>query len=609
MCGIAGTTGVDAERRTAAMLPLLRHRGPDDSGLYVDRPAAVAIGATRLSIIDVAGGHQPLSNESNTVHCVLNGEIYNFRALRERLARKGHVFRTRTDTEILVHLYEDYGSALVHALDGMYAFALWDARSRTLLLARDRFGEKPLFVHEVNGRLTFASELTALRRGLHVELQLDPHSIDQFFALGYVAGSHTIFAGVEQLEPGTIAEWRLGQPLRRSRYWSLPEYAVCPDDDSDGLVEEMVALVRRAVESRMVADVPVGVFLSGGVDSSLVAAYAARFAGPELQTFSVDYDVGSVSETAPARRVAGVIGTQHHAFTLTANDVRSVAPRFLAALDQPLADPAFVALSALSEYARGYVTVALGGEGADEIFGGYPRYRWLSRLPKDGAGVALARALRGAPAGWLRTQQLLRALKAATPAAAHISWVAASRLSHRSALLGPKLEEYRQALPALAINGNVPSAEESRAGYLMRHDTSMWLPDDVLAKADRASMLASLESRAPFLARELVEFAVSVPTSLHLSHGGKRLVRAALARALPSMPTRRRKVAFRVPVAEWLRGPLRAELQSQLESNWIYDGWFDRGEARGLAHEHLSGDADHGAVLWPLFALGCWSPS
>jgi asparagine synthase (glutamine-hydrolysing) len=609
VCGIAGTTGVDAESRTAAMLPLLRHRGPDDSGVHVDRAAGVAIGATRLSIIDVAGGHQPLSNESETVHCVLNGEIYNFRALRERLTAKGHVFRTKTDTEILVHLYEEYGSALVHALDGMYAFAIWDARSRTLLLARDRFGEKPLFVHEVNGRLTFASELTALRRDHRLELEMNPRSVDLFFTLGYVPGPETIFAGVEQLEPGTIAEWRPGQRLRRSRYWSLPEYAVGPDDDSDGLVEEMVALVQRAVESRMVADVPVGVFLSGGVDSSLVAAYAARFAGPELQTFSVDYDVGSVSETALARRVAGAIRTRHHAFTLTAKDVLNAAPRFLAALDQPLADPAFVALSALSEYARGYVTVALGGEGADEIFGGYPRYRWLSRLPKDGPGVALARALRVAPAGWLRTQQLSRALTAATPAAAHISWVAASRLSHRSALLGPRLEGYRESLPALSINGNVPSAEESRAGYLMRHDTSMWLPDDVLAKADRASMLASLESRAPFLARELVEFAVSVPTSLHLSGGGKRLVRAALARALPSMETRRRKVAVRVPVAEWLRGPLRAELQSQLESNWIYDGWFDRDEARGLAHEHFSGDVNHGVVLWPLFALSCWSPS
>jgi asparagine synthase (glutamine-hydrolysing) len=572
----------------------------------------VAIGATRLSIIDLVGGHQPLTNEDGTVVCALNGEIYNFRLLRGHLESKGHAFRTRTDTEVLVHLYEEYGSALVHALDGMYAFALWDARREVMLLARDRFGEKPLYVYEApDGSLTFASEVTALRAGIAgAKPGLDPASVDLFYSFGYVPGPRTIYAGVEQLQPGVIAEWRPGQPLRRTQYWSPPVTTSAVDGDARELAEEMASLVRRAVESRMVADVPVGVFLSGGVDSSLVAAHAVEIAGSELLTFSVDYDVGSVSETEPARTVAHAIGSQHHAYTLTTSDVEQRAPRLLGALDQPLADPAFVALSVLSDYARRHVKVALGGEGADELFGGYPRYRWLSRFPRNGGRAALASVLEKAPAGWSRAARIRGALEAATPAAAHVRWVAGTRLDRRDTLLGPRLEDHRQDSPADAIVVQGPAAHQSRAGFLMRMDAMTWLPDDVLMKADRSSMLSSLEARSPFLSRDLAEFAASVPASVHLSGGGKHLVRSALRQALPAMPSNRRKVAFRVPVAEWLRGPLRAPLTSQIDGSWIYeDGWFDRDVARGLVREHLSCDADHAATLWPLFALGCWSPS
>ena len=387
-------------------------------------------------------------------------------------------------------------------------------------------------------------------------------------------------------------------------------YAGRSGDDKESLVEEMVSLVGRAVESRMVADVPLGVFLSGGVDSSLIAAHAARVTGPGLLTFSVDYDVGSVSETASAARVAQEIGTQHHAFTLTERHVSASAPTCLRTLDQPLADPAFVALRALSEFARQHVTVALGGEGADEVFGGYPRYRWLSALPKNGVARMLATTLGRAPASWSRAGKLSTALAAPTLAAAHLGWIAGSRLELRDALLGPRLEAMRGSSTAQAIGELVPITAESRAGYLMRLDTSMWLPDDVLAKADRSSMQVSLESRAPFLSRDLVEFAASIPTSLHLSGGGKWLIRAALARAIPSMRAQRRKVAFRVPVGEWLRRPLRAGLQDQLEESWVYgEGWFDRNVARRLVWEHLTGHTDHGNALWPLYALGCWSPS
>jgi asparagine synthase (glutamine-hydrolysing) len=612
MCGIAGATGIAAERRTEAMLPRLRHRGPDDSGLHADSGGRVALGATRLSIIDVDGGHQPLTNEDGTVVCVLNGEIYNFRQLRRRLESRGHRFRTRADTEVLVHLYEEYGSALVHALDGMYAFALWDARREVMVLARDRFGEKPLFLREAgDGSLTFASELTALRAGCDgAGHALDPVSVDLFFSFGYIPGPRTIYTGIEHLPPGIVAEWRPGSGLRRSRYWSPPVAAGAAGADGRGLVEEMASLVQRAVESRMVADVPVGVFLSGGVDSSLIAAHAARATGRGLLTFSVDYDVGSVSETEPARSVATAIGSEHHAFTLTTADVEHAAPGLLGDLDQPLADPAFIALSMLSGYAREHVKVALGGEGADELFGGYPRYRWLSHLPQNGGKATLASVLERAPEGLSRVARLSGSLSAPTPAAAHVQWVAGTRLDRRAALLGPRLADRRHLHPAAVIGAQAPLAGQTRAGFLMRMDALTWLPDDVLVKADRASMLASLEARSPFLSRDLAEFAASVPAGVHLSGGGKHLVRLALRRALPTMPSKRRKVAFRVPVAEWLRGPLRSHLARQLGESWVYeDGWFDRREAGALVREHLSGEANHATTLWPLFALGCWSPS
>ncbi len=610
MCGIAGTAGPGASDRVSAMLQLLRHRGPDDEGLFHDPVGNVAIGATRLSVIDLAGGHQPLTNEDATVVAVLNGEIYNFRSLRASLESRGHTFRTGTDTEVLVHLYEEHGPALVHALDGMYAFAIWDTNSRTLLLGRDRFGEKPLFVHTAGGGIAFASEVAALRSGLAERpVEIDAVALDLFFKFGYIPGQRTLFHGIEQLPPGTVGEWHAGGPLRVSSYWSSPEH---PEHaTNEGLVEETLALLTRAVETRMVADVPVGVFLSGGVDSSLVAALAARCAGSQLSTFSVGYDVGGVSETEQARAVADAIGTRHHAFTLGLTDVSSTTARLLGALDQPVADPAFVALGALSEYAREHVTVALGGEGADEVFGGYPRYRWISRLPRSQPSPVLARSLSRVGGGRPRVDRLARALAATNEVGAHVEWVTGNRVELGESLYGDALRDASPGRsPGATLADGFSRNGGSRADFLMRLDARTWLPDDVLAKADRASMLASLELRAPFLARELVEFAASVPTSAHLAGGGKHLLREALAHVLPGLGGRRRKVAFRVPLAEWLRGPLLPILENQLDGGWLYtQGWFDARSVKHLVREHASCAADHAPTLWPLFALGSWDPA
>ena len=589
------------------------HRGPDDEGTFVDRDSGAALGARRLSIIDVEGGHQPLSNEDGTVWAALNGEIYNHPALRDRLLAAGHTLRTATDTEVLVHLYEDLGEDLVHALEGMYAFAIWDARRRRMLVARDRFGEKPLFYSERGGVLTFASELTTLLAGDSVAAELDPAAVDAFFVFGYVPGSDAMVRGVRELPPGHVLSWEAESPASRLRaYWRPPAAAQAPAEPFEHIVAEAGRLLERSVASRMIADVPLGVFLSGGVDSSLIASIAARISTHRIKTFTVGYDVGEVGETSEARRVAEAIGADHHELVLTEDDVAERIPELFGRLDQPLADQALVPLHALSEFARREVTVAVGGEGADELFGGYPRYRWIARatrleealppLPARAASaVARALPLRG------RQARLADLLAPVPMLERHLDWVTDRRRHARAGLYGPALQE------ALRSDGVVQRVEANLNGHprddaaamLMQLDRGQWLPDDVLAKADRAGMLTSLEIRTPFLQRELSEFAASLPPEVHMRNGsGKAILRALLARH--ASVEQRRKTAFRVPAPQWLRGPLAPLMEAQLSAGCAYqEGWFDRDAVRSLVREHAHG-RDRSAVLWPVLAFGLW---
>lgn len=594
MCGIAGISGRDGLARVGPMLEMLRHRGPDDSGTLSSEN--FTLGATRLSIIDVQGGHQPLANEDGMIWAALNGEIYNFKQLRTFLESKGHIFRTATDTEILVHLYEEYDTAMVHALDGMYAFAIWDDRRRRLVLARDRLGEKPLFVRRRETGIAFASEVTAFQEGTR---SIDPAAIDLFYSLGYIPAPRTVYREVEQLKPGTVVVWNHDLGVRETAYWTPLPYANSAPGPGPLLVDETVSLLAKAVESRLSSDVPIGAFLSGGIDSTLVTGLASQLVGPSFKTFSVGYDVGGVSETEPARRVAKAIGTDHRTFTLESSQVATEIHRIFSRLDQPIADPALIALSSLSQFAREFVTVAIGGEGADEVFGGYPRYNILSRLP-TGLSIREAR-------GSGRYARLSRAVGASSTASASMNWVNDGRMRHRRLVYGERLTGFMHADATLAMPLRAVPAE-SRASRLMRWDKTYWLADDVLAKADRASMLASLELRTPFLARDVLEFAASVPTAVHLSHGGKHLLRCALQRVVPSAVSRK-KVAFRVPVADWLRSSLRVSFEQQLEESWIYDGWFDRRAVRNLFQLHTAGEKDVSAILWPIYTLGAWTPN
>ncbi len=599
------------------MCATLRHRGPDDEGVHTDPATGVTIGARRLAVMDVEGGHQPLCNEDGSVWVAFNGEIYNHPRLREDLRARGHRFSTSGDTEVLVHLYEEYGEDFVHALEGMFTFALWDASRRRLLLARDRFGEKPLFLHDQGGELMFASELTSLIAAKPQLRELDAAAIDAYFVFRYVPGPGTIVPGIRQLPPGHLLSW--DQTSRRSderRWWAPPAGRIEPGEPFAAVAAEARHLFHESVRTRMVADVPVGVFLSGGVDSTLVAIAAAQESSRQLRTFTIGYDIGSVNETAQASRVAEHLETEHHELTLTQSEVGERAPGLLASMDQPLADQALVPLHALSEFARPRVTVALGGEGADELFGGYPRYRWLERAQRVETALPdlAVRSLGGllGQAGRLGPGARLAGRLSPTPVIErNLDWVTSGRRHDREALYGPRLAglDRNRVLADLAERAGQRDGQ-TMTRWLMNLDQVDYLPDDVLVKTDRASMLVSLEIRTVFLHRDLAELAASVCTSLHLGGGGKALLHAMLPEGIITPPRfgHYRKTAFRVPAAEWLRGPLAPVLQRQLERGVIYqEGYFERAPVRELVREHLSSDRDHSDQLWPLLSLGLWA--
>jgi asparagine synthase (glutamine-hydrolysing) len=613
MCGICGASSDADARAIAAMNAAMVHRGPDDEGHYVDPASRVALGARRLSIIDVEGGHQPLSNEDTTVWAVLNGEVYNHPLLQERLVRSGHRMRTRTDTEVLVHLWEDFGPELVHALEGMFAFAVWDERQRRLLVARDRFGEKPLFYFEHDGEIWFASELTALLAGAPVDLELDPAVVDAYFVFGYVPGPSTLVKGVRQLQPGTFLQWSKDEGVELRRYWAPPSYEQRRTVGLEELTSELHELLVSSVNSRMIADVPLGVSLSGGLDSTLVAAIAAQRSSKPVRTFTVTYDVGDVGEGDAARRAAAAIGSEHREVVLRKEDLAATAVETLLRVDQPLADQALLASHAVAGLAREDVTVMVGGEGADELFGGYPRYRWLERA--DRLSTLLPRGLSRAASGVLRRAvprgRLRRLADIAEPVDSlerHLDWVTDRRRELRPILYGARLSK-----GTVSTNGAAPAALRELAhgpdliSSLMTLDQQHWLPGDVLPKVDRAGMLNSLEIRTPYLHPEIAELAAVLPARDHVTDGGKVLLRRLLDRALPGFSLEGSKTAFRVPAGDWLKGPLAPALSEQVQGSALYrDGWFRVEPVWRMAEEHIGGRRDWTHALWPLFVLGVW---
>ncbi len=595
-----------------AMRDRLVHRGPDAGGEFVDPYAA--LGVRRLRIIDLMTGDQPQSNEDGTVWTVFNGEIYNFRELREELAGRGHRFVTVSDTEVIVHLYEELGEEFAARLDGMFALAVWDAPRRTLVLARDRLGKKPLLYREGDGEIAFASEHAALIAGLAERPGPDPAALRDYLRLGYVPAPHDAFAGLRKLPPAHLLVWRGGRSLAR-RYWSPPQPGTLRITEAEA-IPELRRLLGRAVARRLVADVPIGAFLSGGVDSSAVVATMASLSA-RVRTFSIGFEDTEFSELPHARRVAERFGTEHREFVVRPLEL-DVLPLLVRHYGEPYADSSAVPTYHLSKLTREHVTVALNGDGGDELFAGYERYlavrlaASLDRLPKALLGPSLALVTRVLPdsisplSPLRRARRFLRAV-ALPPRERYLRWLGVFDAPELTRLLSPEFARLTaDGERGLASLDGFHGADPVSAAQAL--DLALYLPDDLLVKVDIASMANSLEVRCPFLDRELVEFAVRLPTELKLrGRERKYLLKRAFDGVVPSENLYRRKQGFAVPIGSWFRGDLRGYTRGVLLSPRARQrGYLQAEEVEKLVRDHTEGRADHTHQLWALLMLELW---
>ncbi len=630
MCGITGAIWTDPRRAIDGptlrkMTEVLRHRGPDDDGAYTNdfrlRPPyepmpGVALGFRRLSIIDLEGGHQPMSNEDESIWVVFNGEIYSFPALRRRLEGAGHTFRTNCDTETIVHLYEDEGLDFVQHLNGMFAIAIWDSNERRLVLARDRIGQKPLVYRHDAGRLLFASELKSLLQVPGVPRELDAGAIDEYLTYQYVPHPKTIFAGIRKLPPGHVAVYQ-DDKLAVRPYWQ-PDLNQEIQVKAGAAAERLAELLTSSVEMRMRSDVPLGAFLSGGVDSSLIVAIMQQRSEQPIKTFTIGFPIAEYDETSYARQVARHLGTEHEELQVTPDGV-SILPKLVWNYDEPFADSSAIPTWYVSEMTRRHVTVALSGDGGDELFAGYPRYKavWLaSQVDRLGP----IRSFLAAPAWQLlpgsRQKSLVRRFKrfseflGKTPQRRYLEWIAIFNESRRATIYRDDFVERLPDSDPFSFLGHAWSRARSRdvvTGASLA-DLTTYLPCDLMTKVDIASMAHSLEVRQPFLDYRVVEYAASLPLSLKFRRGrGKLLLRRAFGHLLPRAIWNRRKMGFGVPLDHWFRNELREITHDSLlgESARI-NNYFRREAVERLVNEHESRQFDHAYRLWSLLVLELW---
>jgi asparagine synthase (glutamine-hydrolysing) len=611
MCGICGLASLDGSPVDAgpleAMNETLHHRGPDSAGSVVDGPVALAV--RRLSIIDIAGGDQPIGNEDGSIQVVQNGEIYNHIELRAVLERQRHVFRTASDTEVLVHLYEQHGPGFVRELRGMFAVALWDSKRRRLVLARDPFGIKPLYYSTQGGTLAFASELKALPRG---EVDLD--ALDAFLTFNSIPAPLSIWRGTHKLPAGHMLVWdEGGEPVvERFARPAPPPAEEVRGEDEDELAEELRARLRDSVRAHLIADVPVGVLLSGGVDSGALAALAALESGERVQTFSIGFDEGSFDELAGARKVAARYDTDHHELVVRP-DAAELLPKLAAAFDEPFADSSALPTYLVSELAARDVKVALSGEGGDELFGGY--YTYVADLlaprigPWAGAARPLVERLPSSSAKASLDYRAKRFVRAAhlPPLERHHAWKEIFSPEARAALLAPGRRGSTDPLAVYrARYAETEGAEE--LARLQDIDLGIYLVDDLLVKTDRASMAHSLEARVPFLDPVVATLALALPTRLKVrGFSKKRLLRKAVAPLLPHSIVSGRKRGFSIPAAAWLRGPLVPFAREVLSAETLRRQGFFRPEAAArILDDHVAGREDLSRQLWALLTFTLW---
>lgn len=617
MCGITGfvedSTRVGNQLERAEILErmctVMAHRGPDDQGTIVDD--VVALGMRRLSIIDLSGGHQPMSSGNNTL--VFNGEIYNYRELRQHLQGRGYAFQTKSDTESILHSYEEYGDNCVDHLRGMFAFALWDASRRKLLIARDRVGEKPLYYTITkNGTFVFGSELKCLLEHKDVEREIDPESVDAYLTFGYVPDPLSIFKGIKKLPPGYSLSLVDGK-LTTKQYWDFP-YEQSEERSEDDYVEELRQRLQESVRMRLVSDVPLGAFLSGGVDSSTIVALMAREMSEPVKTFSIGFAEDSYDELKYARLVAQRFGTDHHELIVTP-DVCNIVDELIRHFDEPFADQSSIPTYYVSKLAREHVTVVLSGDGGDELFAGYTRYavdlkrQGFERLPRFLRQNVMKSLSEHLPHGARGRNYLYNV--ALDPIDRYIDNISVFTKLNRGSLYSEDfLESLAGQQSAVAMYRELASQVTTgdpleRLLYL---DSKTYLPGDILTKVDRMSMAVSLEARVPLLDHELIEFVARMPASLKMrGDESKYIFKRAVADLVPKEILTRSKQGFGVPIGEWINDQLRERTHDTLRDRVTRQrGYFRPEYIDVLLAEHERGRRDHSAALWTVLMFELW---
>jgi asparagine synthase (glutamine-hydrolysing) len=605
------------------MCSAMRHRGPDDEGIHHDD--GVTLGSRRLSIIDVEGGHQPIHNEDSTVWVIQNGEIYNFPELRAELAAAGHSFYTRADTEVLVHGYEQWGQDMLEHLNGMFAFAVLDRRRGLLMLARDRMGIKPLHYAIDGRRLVFASELKAMLCDPVLRREIDLGALDRYLALEFVPSPGCIVEGIRKLPPAHTLTWSIAEgSCAIRRYWApdlAAAEAAAPQRSLDEECEALRGVLRESVRKELISDVPLGVFLSGGIDSSAVAAMMSQLGG-DVNSFSVGFAERSFDESRYARQVAAHLNTKHHELILEPAMLLELIPKLPTLLDEPLGDASIIPTYLLSAFTRRHVKVALGGDGGDELFAGYPTLQahrlagYYRRAPSVLRRGLVEPVVRRLPVSRDNLSFDFRAKRfvggASYPVAErHERWMGSFAAEERSALLSAEVRS------RLAANGDHGAPDELGAGMagikdplnqVLLMDMRLYLENDILVKLDRASMMASLEGRVPLLNHDFVSYATHLPLNLKLRGlRSKFLFKRALRGLLPDHILNRPKKGFGIPVAQWFRGPLKEQMLSVLSPDRIRrKGFFDPAAVSRLIADHLEGRRDNRKQLWTLFVFELW---
>jgi asparagine synthase (glutamine-hydrolysing) len=621
MCGICGKFVFEKNATVSPILiremaDTIRHRGPDDEGYFVSGP--VGFGFRRLSIIDLQTGHQPLSNEDESVWIVFNGEIYNYQELREFLLSRGHSFRTQTDTEVIVHLYEELGPACVEKLRGMFGFAIWDSHARTLFLARDRVGIKPLYYHLTDRSLVFASELKAILADPSISRQVDPEIIDRFLTFLYVPGDETLLKGIRKLEPGHYLLVKDGQATSR-QYWDLRFADTFEEKSVRQAEDELLALLSETIRLHMIADVPVGILLSGGVDSTGVLSLAVEETDKKISTFTVGFSADGIADERPyARLAAERFGTQHFEMTISPKDFALFLPKYVWHMEEPVCEPPAIALYYVSKLARDHVTVLLSGEGGDEAFAGYSNYRnlvWLERMKQTGPW--LNGVLAGSMSFANRFFDSRRVAKYIPLMNSRFPDYYYSRTSspHRttgnglgsiySSTFAKSVDRNHSIAPIRSLQERVRNQDTLSA--MLYIDTKSWLPDDLLIKADKMTMANSIELRVPFLDHRVLEFAASLAPNLKLNGANtKFILKRALSQRIPKEIRDRKKTGFPVPYASWLRSELKDVVSDVLMDRKTTDrGYFSRNAIEKLLRANADG-GDYSKEVFSLLNLELW---